>query len=188
MAKPRTDIDWTALKNEYVNGTISYREMAAKYGIALKLIAKYAKRDNWVTDKEQLRIRKQKRLTQKTMERMADVEAKNLTRINNLGSFLLDKIEKAARDELDLYTVHSREVKKVIKTLPDGTKQEASESQEHVHTEQCTVDMARLKQLTAALREITEVIQITSQKDASESDEFSNLLKLIEGGGNNADK
>lgn len=40
-------LDWDAIKAEYVSTEMSYRDIAEKYGAALRTVYNYAKRDGW---------------------------------------------------------------------------------------------------------------------------------------------
>ena len=41
-------MDWIKIKNEYINGNISYRKLAEKYNVTVRQIANVAKAENWV--------------------------------------------------------------------------------------------------------------------------------------------
>lgn len=46
-------VDWNAMRTEYIQGGVSYRGLAAKYGVPLKTIATRAKNEHWVDLKKQ---------------------------------------------------------------------------------------------------------------------------------------
>ena len=46
-------VDWNEIRKEYIQGGVSYRELAAKYGVPLKNLARRAKDENWVELRKQ---------------------------------------------------------------------------------------------------------------------------------------
>lgn len=49
------DINWTAIKAEYIAGEGSYRTLAKKYGIRMATLAARAKAESWVLEREKVR-------------------------------------------------------------------------------------------------------------------------------------
>lgn len=93
-------VDWDAMRTEYIQGGVSYRELAAKYGVPLRTLADRAKAEKWVELREQAR----NKTVTKTVENVAKQNARVDDRINRLANRLIDKLEKAV-DELDVKTV-----------------------------------------------------------------------------------
>ncbi len=48
------DINWTAIKAEYIAGEGSYRTLARKYGIRMATLAARAKAESWVQEREKV--------------------------------------------------------------------------------------------------------------------------------------
>lgn len=174
--------DWNKMKTDYVTTHKSMRELSAEYGVSLHTIGKRASKEKWVEQREQFGNKRNEKAQQKAIEKLANKDVEHMTRIGEISSFLLDKIEKAAREELGFTTVKDRETAKEAWTTPDGIRHETSKTTEHARLEQCTIDIGRASQITRALKDLTEVIALTSGKNANESQAFEDLMKLIEGG------
>ena len=98
-------IDWNKLRAEYIAGGISYREMAAKYGIAFGTIRHRGQVENWVA----LREKAVQEVGTRSAQKIADAVADNATIAAELKKKLLlrlQRIEKAY--PLDATEVRSR--------------------------------------------------------------------------------
>jgi hypothetical protein len=71
--------DWKALKNEYVNTSIQYAEMALKYGIKAGTIRQHAKREGWPA----ARNAASQLVTAAATQRMTLTRAEELSNFNN---------------------------------------------------------------------------------------------------------
>ncbi|MEE3334245.1 MAG: helix-turn-helix domain-containing protein [Ruminococcus sp.] len=45
-------IDWLKLKNEYINGNISYRKLAEKYDVSFNTLKDRAKKEKWFDERK----------------------------------------------------------------------------------------------------------------------------------------
>lgn len=68
-------IDWLKLKNEYINGNISYRKLAEKYGITFQTLRDRAIKEKWFAKRKEQRHKIDTKTTQKTAEKIAEKEA-----------------------------------------------------------------------------------------------------------------
>ena len=64
--------DWLRIKTEYINGNISYRKLADKYGINKDTIATKAKAENWTGLREIQADKNQTKTRQKTVDKISD--------------------------------------------------------------------------------------------------------------------
>ena len=66
-------VDWLKIKNDYVSGGGSYRDMARKYSVSTKSISEHAKAEGW----RELRVRQENKtsakLQQKTREKISEL-------------------------------------------------------------------------------------------------------------------
>ena len=65
-------VDWLAIKNDYINGGGSYRQLSGKYSVPLRTIAQHAKDEEWQLAKEQHRNSIATALRQKAEEKISD--------------------------------------------------------------------------------------------------------------------
>ena len=158
--------DWNALEAEYITTTISYREMAKKYGLNVAYISKKGRRDRWVE-------KRRKHLEGVMAEALAADEQRRVERITRLRStadLLLDKVEQAI-SELD--TKLCRQVEKE-KQLEYDEESPGKLAREHV-TEKETllqvpgiIDRQGLRQIASALRDIRDIQFLKSEQDTRE--------------------
>ena len=158
--------DWNALEAEYITTTISYREMAKKYGLNVAYISKKGRRDRWVE-------KRRKHLEGVMAEALAADEQRRVERITRLRStadLLLDKVEQAI-SELD--TKLCRQVEKE-KQLEYDEESPGKLTREHV-TEKETllqvpgiIDRQGLRQIASALRDIRDIQFLKSEQDTRE--------------------
>lgn len=66
------NIDWVAIKDEYITGDLSYQDLAHKYSISKTAIANKAKTENWVKLKEKYLNETCTKLVQKTAEKISN--------------------------------------------------------------------------------------------------------------------
>lgn len=163
-------VDWNAIRKEYIQGGVSYRELAAKYGVPYRTLAARAKAENWVELRNQARIK----TASKTVETVAKQNAKVDDRINKLANRLIDKLEKAV-DELDMETV----VKK--KTTKKGSERVTTEQKVVCRDREGPVDKGGLQQLTNTLRDLKAILDVRSELDRQEQEaRIANLRRQAE--------
>lgn len=123
-------VDWHSVKAEYVAGGISQKKLAQKHGIPFTTLQKRAARENWVADRTDACAKVVENVVQKT----ADIAADNATIAENIkrkGLLLLEKLF----DDYMQYTVT-----------------------EHRESGEGRTDVKRLRDLTAAYKDLTEDI------------------------------
>ena len=152
-------VDWSKIRKEYIQGGVSYRELAAKYGVPYRTLAARAKAENWVELRNQASIK----AASKTVESVAKQNARVDDRINRLANRLIDKLEKAV-DELDMETV----VKK--KTTKKGSEKVTTEQKVLCRDREGPVDKGGLQQLTNTLRDLKAILDVRSELDRKEQE------------------
>ena len=106
--------DWLKLRTEYVTGDISYRKLAAKYGVSFNSLQLVAKREKWPT----LRRQHIDKTMTKIMEKETDKAAARYTRLMNVTDKLLAKIETAV-DNLELESADKATLRAISASLKD---------------------------------------------------------------------
>lgn len=152
-------MDWNEIRKEYIQGGISYRELAAKYGVPLGTLADRAKAEKWV----ELRRQSHDKSITKTVEAIAKQNAKVDDRINKLANRLIDKLEKAV-DELDMKTVTMKT------TMKNGPAKVTTEYKKLDRNSEGPVDKAGMQQLTGVLRDLKAIMDVRSELDRQEQE------------------
>lgn len=149
--------DWSKIKTEYITTDTSYRKLAQKYGVSTTQICNVGREEGWVQLREQhLNNTVAKSVTAAERRKVAQAE-----RMQNVADRLLDKLEKAV-EELDLDVITVRE-----KFVTDSGER----TEESLFTrEGGIVDRDGLRKVTAAMRDLKEVLQIRTKLDEQEQE------------------
>ena len=163
-------VDWNAMRTEYIQGGVSYRELAAKYGVPFRTLADRARAEKWVELREQAR----NKAVKKTVEAVAKQNARVDDRINRLANRLIDKLEKAV-DELDVKTVTMKT------TMKTGAAKVTTEYRKLDREKEGPVDKGGLQQLTSTLRDLKAILDVRSELDRKEQEaRIANLRRQAE--------
>ncbi|MBQ3146801.1 MAG: hypothetical protein IJB91_03640 [Oscillospiraceae bacterium] len=149
--------DWKKIKTEYITTETSYRKLAQKYGLDQATIARRAKKEGWVSNRQQNASKTQAKIIDKISDKTAD----KMARIEGITDKLLTKLDQAV-NELDLVIVTRK-----IKT-DNGTTEETTEYREA--REGGIVDRSGLRQITAALKDLKEIQMLKSELDRREQE------------------
>ena len=121
-------MDWTAARDEYIQGGVTYRQLAAKYNVPLRTLGKRAKAEDWVGLRQQV-IDKSATLA---ADAAAQAKADMATRIYDSANLMLDKVLDAlqnARTPKDIraLTAAVKDIREIvgIKSAGDQAEQEA---------------------------------------------------------------
>jgi transposase-like protein len=96
--------DWNKIKAEYIQGGISYRKLAQKYGVSFSSISRRMRDEKWTDLREQSEIKANAKIVQS----VADKKAKRVDKIEQAADLLLDMIVQGIRDgSLNLTTKNS---------------------------------------------------------------------------------
>lgn len=186
----RVTVDWIAVKNEYINGTGSYRKLAEKYGIPFGTLRARAQKEKWPKLREKQQHRISTKTAQKTAEIIAKQEAGRVARIHAASDELLTRIEQAIR-ELDQAQVSH---KKKTKTVEYKDKRAAGKPTKEVITEvedlvtiPSIIDRKGLQQVAMALKAVFDIAEGDESEENLEDDGLlealgANAKKLMESG------
>lgn len=121
-------MDWTAARDEYIQGGVTYRQLAAKYGVPLRTLGKRAKAEDWVGLRQQV-VDKSATLA---ADAAAQAKADMATRIYDSAGLMLDKVLDALKDditpkEIRALTAAVKDIREIvgIKSAGDQAEQEA---------------------------------------------------------------
>lgn len=173
------DVNWLAIKNEYINTNISYRKLAEKYGVSFNTLKDKAVKENW----KSLRDAQHNKITtttqQKTAEKIASKEADRIARIVSLADRLADKLEQAI-DQADQYVVKNSKKMTMI-TYNSENLPVMNITSEKVELKQASgiIDKAGLKKLSTALKDIKDIQ--TTENDDSQLEKLDEILNKMGG-------
>lgn len=121
-------MDWTAARDEYIQGGVTYRQLAEKYSVPLRTLGKRAKAEDWVGLRQQV-IDKSATLA---ADAAAQAKADMATRIYDSAGLMLDKVLDALQDditpkEIRALTAAVKDIREIvgIKSAGDQAEQEA---------------------------------------------------------------
>mgnify|MGYP002762030126 CR=1 FL=1 len=121
-------MDWTAARDEYIQGGITYRQLAAKYKVPLRTLGKRAKAEDWVGLRQQVIDKSATLAADATAQAKADMA----TRIYDSAGLMLDKVLDALQDavtpkDIRALTAAVKDIREIvgIKSAGDQAEQEA---------------------------------------------------------------
>lgn len=177
--------NWLKIRNEYINGTLSYRKLAQKHGVSVSALEKKARAEKWAERRRRQRDKIEAKVMQKTeeriSERIAENEASRIERILELSDLLMEQLETAVT-QLDLATTKKKhKIRKVeYKELSAAGKPTKEVVDEKVTIEivDSIIDRAGLQKLSQALKNLKEINLL----DTSEEDEQLKKARTLLGG------
>ena len=157
--------NWNKIRNEYINGNISYRKLAEKHSISFNTLKEVAVKEKWYEKKKEQHNKIAIKTQQKSAEKLAEAEANRLLKISNAADKLLEKIELAT-EQLDLYLEKTKVKAPVkVKDKKTGEIQDAFQEKETFNvSKKDRIDRAGLKQIASALKDLKD-IQFTTDED-----------------------
>lgn len=175
-------IDWIKIRNEYINGNISYRKLAEKHNVSFDTLQIKARKEKWFDAKKEQHDKIAEKVRQKTAEKLAEQEANRLVRISSAADRLLQKIEEAT-EQLNQFIVESkvkqREVAYIREKAGYGKpkKETVKEMTDKRIVKADHLDRAGLKQLTSALKDLRD-IQFTTDEDKPQESPNINITVM----------
>lgn len=90
IEKGHVNVDWNAIRAEYIGGGTSYRKLAKKYKVNYNRISERGSREGWVKLAEEVRVKTLSKSVQKSAEAAAD----NAAIAARIRTKLLRKLER----------------------------------------------------------------------------------------------
>ena len=107
-------MDWQTIKTEYITEETSYRKLAKKYGVSYTAIGEKARKEGWIEEREQFKTKS----LSKTLNKIAEGQAKRASRLQSVTDKLLTKIEKAV-DLIDMDVFDTQAIRQITASLKD---------------------------------------------------------------------
>lgn len=159
-----SDIDWQKIKTEYITTNISCRKLAEKHGVSESTLMKKSASENWAGLRKQHRSKTEAKTSEKIIERQSEELADGLMKCNELANALLGKVERAIAQlddrEMDIISQEKR-----ITEDEEGNTVELTTKTENLYITKANVQTTKLRQITAALKDIRDVLQDAESGD-----------------------
>ena len=169
-------MDWNKLKQEYISGGISYRELAKKYDVSVSTLSKRAMVEKWA----ELKAAAAQESNRRIIKVVANRQRKRMERLQNITDQLLEKAEQAVK-ELDIQLYRNVEKTKIIEyknhERPDKPTKETVHEEEKVTEIRTIIDRKGLQAIAAALKSIQEIHGLKSELDRREQKARINKLE-----------
>ena len=169
-------MNWAKLRNEYINGNISYRKLAEKHGISESTLMQRASREKWATAREEHRSRIEARTQQKTVEKISEKESDLAADIHSAATLLLKKLNIAI-EQTDLYIERTKtKVPKKVQDKKTGEVYTAWQEEENIRlSKKDGINLSAVKQIASALKDL-QAIQTTGITDAPIEDTTVSII------------
>ena len=89
-------VDWLKIRNDYINGGGSYRQLAEKYKVKFSALREVAFKEGWVAAKAEQMDKIRNETAQKTAEKIAESEAEIASIRSRLRLKFMQEIERRA--------------------------------------------------------------------------------------------
>lgn len=158
MEKKTERRDWGEIKNAYITGKESLKELAEKYGIPLRTIKDRSSKERWVEERKKFRTDVAQQASQKTAKK----EAKRLVKLRDVAEDVADLIgqdvERLKRLRERSKTVTAEDVK-MIKDLT-----------------------VALKNIADVMRDVYDIPNIREKLMKAKYDDYKRMLAEMEKG------
>lgn len=178
------NIDWIAIKNEYINTNISYRKLSEKYNVSFATLQLKAKKECWKNEHDKQYDKTMTKIRQKTAAVIVKKEINRMERLTNVSDMLLEKVEQAA-NQLENYIVTNKIKIKTVeydnKVIGKPQKETTTET-ENLAIVDGIIDKQGLKCLASALKDLKEIqttLQSNQKQDPTETDPLTQSLQNL---------
>lgn len=160
---PIGNVDWNAIRAEYIGGGTSYRKLAKKYGVSINVLSPKATAEGWFN----MRKEAETKATAKALQKTADIAADNATIAARIRTKLLRKLEKEIDALPDMIGSETRN---------SVTENEFSQDGRRIQKVKEAAKSFKLRDLAAAYKDLTADMQIAGNSDI---EDLSPLVELL---------
>lgn len=139
------DVNWDEIKVAYIKSGLSYRKIAAKYGISFSTVQQKGVSEGWTKQKKEYKSRLIEKTVQKMIEKESEKQANRLQKIQVSADKMADVIERVFDDTKQFY-------RHLVTTMKDG------EMSVECRTE-AKVDTKAIRDLTSSLKDLAIVLR-----------------------------
>lgn len=108
-------VDWLTIRNDYINGGGSYRQLAKKYGVSESTLTAKAVANGWKQAKDEHQSAVVAKTEQKTIEKIADNESEVAAIRSRLRLKFMQEIERRA----ELEETDGMEFRRLVQSYKD---------------------------------------------------------------------
>ncbi len=108
------EINWNAIRTDYITSNLSYRDLEAKYGVCYRQIAKKGKAEGWMSQRSQ----HNHRVVTKILDDDAKQKVSSIERLESVADKVLNKVE-AYIDACDPSEIDTQSLKHISGVLKD---------------------------------------------------------------------
>lgn len=163
-------LNWTKIRNEYINGHISYAKLAKKHKVSLQAIKDRGTKEKWVAQRKEQQTKIALITNQKTVEKIAEQQSDLAAEINSAAKELVAKIKQATQQLDKCLMKEKRKYTRQVKDPQTGKTIYVDVEEEKPKIEQYDyISKAELKQLASALKDI-QSIQMLGNGDSNDNE------------------
>ena len=108
------EINWNAIRTDYITSTLSYRDLEAKYGVCYRQIAKKGKAEGWGSQRSQHNAK----VVTKILDDDIEQKVSSIERLETVADKVLTKVE-AYIDACDPTAIDTQSMKHITGVLKD---------------------------------------------------------------------
>jgi regulator of sigma D len=108
------EINWNAIRTDYITSTLSYRDLEAKYGVCYRQIAKKGKAEGWGSQRSQHNAK----VVTKILDDDIEQKISSIERLETVADKVLTKVE-AYIDACDPTAIDTQSMKHITGVLKD---------------------------------------------------------------------
>lgn len=108
------DINWTAIRTDYITSNVSYRDLEKKYGVCYRQIAKRGQAEGWGSQRSQ----HNHEVITKILGNDTKQKVSSVKRLESVADKVLDKVE-AYIDACDITAMDTQSMKHISGVLKD---------------------------------------------------------------------
>lgn len=167
-------MNWTKIRNEYINGHISYRKLAEKHEIPFQTLRDRAIKEKWFDRRKAHREKISIKTEQKAIDKISDKESDLMAEIHDTANELLEKLKIAVK-ETDLYIERTRtKVPKRVKDTKTGEIYTAWQEEENIRlTKKNGVNLASVNQIASALKSLQSIGMVGKEQTPQETPQIN---------------
>lgn len=169
--------NWNKIRNEYINGHISYDKLAKKHKVSIQAIKEKGAKEKWVAQKKEQQAKIRQKTDQKTIDKIAENESDLAAEINSAAFELLQKIKEATK-QLDICLIkEKRKYTRQVVNPETGKVMYVDIEEETTRKDEKNkrINKAELKQLASALKDI-QAIHLGGISDRPQEDRTVSII------------
>lgn len=111
------EINWNAIRTDYITSNVSYRDLETKYGVCYRQIAKKGKAEGWGSQRSQ----HNHKVVTKLLDDDAEQKVSSIERLEAVADKVLDKVEAYidACDPTGIDTMSLKHISGVLRDIKD---------------------------------------------------------------------